>query len=604
MAAPAYASDLTDVVVPPHNDGDWGAFGGGASALNTETDYYIIDSDSVSKNAWASDYKGMMYDNTTDLTIPTGEALFVWLTHQTANSLDTEAGGGLRVNMADANTEGTFDSWYVGGSDTVLYDDRWLCAVVDPDETPDLNQSATQDYSWFGAGADLPSGGPTKGAPFAIGAIRYGREFQCTDGDLGNGYATFDGAATYNDASTRRFGQFQLSKGTYSMQGLFVMGTSTTAVDFRDSDRVIFVTRTPKVGALFNGFEIRNASSRVDWTNITIQALGTQSPGYFEMIDSADVNMVGCTFTGMGDFTFRSAGEALGCTWRNCGQIIAPGIDLTGSTVEGYAGTADDSALVWNVAANPDGHLDGMTFTDGSGNNTHAIEFGTSAPTAMTLVDMTFNDYGADSTNNSALNFLRTTGTTTVTLEGTTQPTYQVTGSHTVNFVTNAVDVSIQSSEADGTGVQTNVYLAATSGTAVPVEESVTTSYGGSIGVATIASGHNVVIGDKIVIKGQTNFTSENTVHTVTGVTATTITWASTTVGAGTGTITLTFVFLYGSTNGSGFITMSRSLPSDVGVSGWARAGTTSTYYKQGVVTGTVDSDTGAAFTAVMIPDE
>ena len=386
MVAASYASDLTDIVAPAFTTTNWGAFGGGASGLNAETDYYIIDSTCLSKNAWASDYRGMLFDNGATIAIPSGDAVYTWLTHQTINSVGTLAQGGLRVCMGNNDTENQFDEWNVSGSDLIIYDDRWLCAVVDPTITPDANNSASAPYDFFGAGANLPAGGPTKGAPFAIGAIRYGREFQVINGD-GTGYGTFDGAAVYNDASTRRYGQFAESKGTYSLQGLFVMGTAT-AVDFRDTNRVIFIADTRKVTSTFNGFEVRNASSRVDWTNIAMQALGTVSRGYFEMVDNADVNIVNCTFDDMSTFTFLSNGSATGCTWRGCDQIDAGGANLTNGTVSGYGdgagGASDSSALIWNVATDPDGLLDGMEFTQGA-TATHAIEFGLTSPTTMTF---------------------------------------------------------------------------------------------------------------------------------------------------------------------------------------------------------------------------
>jgi hypothetical protein len=498
MAAPAYATDLTDIVVPPMNTGDWGAFGGGASGLNAETDYYLIDSDCLSKNAWASDYKGMVYDNVTDVTVAAGDGVFVWLTHLTPNSLATEAAGGLRIVCADANTESTFDEWYVGGSDTIVYDDRWLCAVAEIGAvTPDANNGATAPYSWFGAGANLPTGGPTKGSPFAINSIRHGREFQCTDGDLANGYATFDGAATFDNASTRRAGLITFSKGVYTLQGAFVMGTATTAVDFRDANRTLFIARTPKVSAGFNGFEVRNASSRVDWTDISCQALGTTSKGYFEVVDAADVNLLRVTFVDMALFTFTSTTDAIDCTFRGCDQITAPGSNLSGTAVSGYTGittlggtaTANTSAVIWNVNDSGSGKLDGMSFTMGS-TATHAIEFGLTSPTTINLNDIDFSGYGAsNNANDSMLHIKRTSGTVTINLSGVTIDG----GAGTVTYRTDGATVSlVNSTSLTVTGLQNpsevRVYDAGTT-TEIAGQEDVTTgTYTTSIDAATYPS--------------------------------------------------------------------------------------------------------------------
>lgn len=604
MAAPAYSSDLTDIVAPTFTTTGWTAFGGGASGLNAETDYYIIDSTCLSKNAWASDDKGMVY-NAGSTSIPSGDAIFIWVTHLTSNSLAVESSGGIALCLGTGTAEGSFDRWNLAGSDTLVYDNRWLCGVVDPTETPDTSGAYSAPYSYFGASANLPSGGPSKGAPFAIGAIRYGREFQCTNGDLSNGYANFAGAATYDNNNTRQYGQIISSKGVYFVQGLFVMGTSTTAVDFRDSNKTIFIANTKKVPSTFNGFEVRNASSRVDWTNITLTALGTQSPGSFTATDNADINLSGCNFVGLGDFDLLAGSAATDCSWRDCGQITAPGSDLSNSSVSGYAGTADTSALVWDVATNPNTLLEGMTFTDGTGNNTHAIEFGTSIPPAITLNNMTFNDYGADSTNNAALNFLDNSGTITVTLTNTTQPTYKTAGA-TITFVTNAVTVTAKAQTTDGTAIQSaRVFLEKSSGTgAFPHLDTVTISNSGTTATVTHTA-HGLATNDKVVIRGG-NIQANRGVFTITVTNANTYTYTmgSSPGASPTGTITSTFVFLDGTTDVNGEISMTRSFPAAQSASGWARKSSAAPYYKQGRMNGDVSNTVNTSFTAVLVSDD
>lgn len=605
MAVPAYTSDLTDIVAPTMIVGEWTAYGGGGAALDASdpSDYFIIDSNCIAKGAWASDYKGILYDNTTDITVPAGDALFVWLTHLTANSLATEAAGGLRVVCGDSATESALDEWYVGGSDTVLYDDRWLCAVVDIDETPDNDNAATQDYSWFGAGANLPTGGPTKGDPFGIGAIRYGREYQCTAGEAAD-YATFDGAATYNDDSTRRYGQFQLSKGTYSMQGLFVMGTAVTAVDFRDSNRVIFVARTPKVGAGFNGFEVRNASSRVDWTNVSIQALGTQSPGYFEMIDDATVNFTTCTFTDLGTFIFDSNATVLGCVWRSCGQITGAGGDFTGSSIAAYTGVANTSSFVWNLATDTDGNLDEMEFTQDATVAHHAIEFGALIPASITLRSLVFTDFDADDTDGSALHFLDTTGTITVNLFDMATPTYRSAGA-TILFV-NAKDVTMQVSNAnDLTDIEdaTVLLLAATGGN-LPYQDTVTITSSGTTATVTHTA-HAIPDGEKVEIKNAVE-PAYNGIFVTTFISTSSYSYtmlASTTSPA-TGTILATGVILAGLTSALGVLARTDfPFSADQPVAGRVRKNPPAPYFSQALIPpGTLDTN-GFSATALMIPD-
>lgn len=374
MAAPVYASDLTDIFTDGTTTG-WTALGGGAAGLNQETDYFIQNTSCLSKNAWASATKGMIY-NATAQTVAAGDVLFVWMTHQTANSLDTEANGGIRFLIGSGT--GDYYEYYVSGKDIIVYDDRWVCFVIDPRTgtvAADVTTGTpTATTSHFGGLAKMV-GGPSKGSPFAIDAIRHGRAFTYTLGDLGNGYATFDGGATYNDAIARVFGQIQLSGGVYKIQGLQELGTSATVVDFRDTDRNIVIARTTKTASIFNGFEVNNASSRVDWTRINIIALGTQSKGYFEAIDNADINFETCVFTDMSTWKFLSNSTIDNTTFRRCELITQGGAAFDSCIIDDTADTV--KAM---IASNP-ANISNSTFI--SGGTGHAIEIDTTGTYAM-----------------------------------------------------------------------------------------------------------------------------------------------------------------------------------------------------------------------------
>lgn len=513
MAVAAYASDLTDITnyVPPATPGDpfggtWGAGGGGGSGIDdAETDFYIIDAGCVSKSAWASDDK-WLYGPTQATTLTAGDAFFIWATHLVPAELNTLALGGLYVTIGNSSTANY--EFYIGGADSLIYDDRWICDAIDPSESAirdATNGSPSGTWSVFGCGADLPAGGPTKGAPLGFGGARHGRAFTVTDGQAA-AYGTFSGAAAYNDDGARRFGQFQVSGGGYKMQGLFEFGTSGTAVDFRDANQAVAIRDTTHVPVGFNGFEVNNSSSKVLLESISFTALGTQSPGYWLNNADADVDLLSCTFIGVGDFDFLAATVATGCLWQNCGQITPAGADLSNSTVEAYEGAVDSAALVYNETADPDSDLEGMTFTKGTA-ATHAIEFGTSAPTTMSLTDVTFTDYSGTGTS-AALNFLRTSGTTTLTISGSgTDPTgnIQVTGSHTVDVVTGTVTVKVTAKDAEDLALisGSRILLLADTGGDLPADDAVTLAESG--GTVTVThTAHGLATGDKVLIQDAT----------------------------------------------------------------------------------------------------
>jgi hypothetical protein len=223
---------------------------------------------------------------------------------------------------------------------------------------------------------------------------------------------------------------------------------------------------------------------------------------------------------------------------------------------------------------------------------------------------MTFTGFsGSNNVNGSVLNFLRTTGTTTVTLVGTATPSYKVTGSHTVAFVTNPVDTTVTTLAADGTAVGScRVFLYATSTTGtLPANASVTISNSGTTATVTHAS-HGLLTNDKVWIQGASHLANNGVFTiTVTGTGTYTYTMGSAPGSSPTGTITSTFVFIYGTSNAStGVITLTRSLPANQSVAGQSRKGSAadSPKYKTGPIAGAVSSTNGASFSAVMIPDE
>jgi hypothetical protein len=369
----------------------------------------------------------MIYSGGTQ-TVAAGNAIFLWITHQTANSLDLQANGGLQVLIGSGSS--AYYHYYVAGADFIVYDDRWLCAVIDPRtgtvaaDTTTGSPSATK--SFFGGLAKMV-GGPSKGSPFAIDAIRRGRAFRMTEGDLANGYATFAGAAAWNDAETRRYGQFQLSGKTYKMQGLFQMGRTATAVDFRDSNRNIVIARTPKVATTFNGFEVRNAGSRVDWTNISIAPLGTNSVGYFTAVANATINLTSCTFVDMGAFNFLSNTTAIDCIWRNCGAVTQGGSTITGGLFSRCA-----PAVISNLNLVTKCNF----ISAGTG---YAVNLGTIAATQTLTWDNTATGYAATSgtTGNEAVLVNVASGQTlTINVaDGASTPSVHNTGAGAVSVV-------------------------------------------------------------------------------------------------------------------------------------------------------------------------
>lgn len=610
MASPTYLSGLTTILLDFPDTVGWTAFGGGPPGMNApETDYFIQGSNCISKNAFASATRGMIYDEGSGITVPAGEAVWAWLTHHTPGSIDPEVGtpGGMQFLIGSAAA--AYNCWDIRGGDTLLYGADWVCAVVDPTvSADDVEGTPGATLQFFGARWTL-TGGPTKGAPNGIDAMRYGRDFTCTNGETDD-YANFDGAAVWNDEITRRYGQFRFKAGTYLMQGAFIMGSAGTPVDFRDSNRIIFIRRNEKVDQYFNEFEVVNASSNIEWENILIAALGTVSRCNFTTTDNAAVSIDACTFQDMGTFNFMSNATIADCIFQRCMAITFTGAaDLSDTDVFNSQVAADASAVIWNLSSDPDTKMTGMSFVAGDDYANHAIEFGVNIPSEITLTELDFEDYNvADDQDDSTLYFADTGGTITVNLiECAGDISYKSAGC-TVDFVINPVDTTINvkdiSTLANISGARVLVYPLNATG---PMNYQVSvTSINRSGSTATVVqTAHGLATNDKVYIEGADQ-PEYNGIHQiiVTGANGYTYTVSGTPDTPATGTIVETDVLISTTTDGSGNATANKSFSSDQPITGRVREGTTPVpNYKTSPITGTVDKDAGFATTIFLVPD-
>jgi len=336
VTAAAYASDLTPIIEDMSSTTGWTALGGGAGGLVApETDFFKQGSNCISKAGWSAATKGMIYNYGSGITVPSGSAIFAFVEYWAAAALATEASGGIQVLIGSGSA--AFKQHYASGSD-YMSKGRFPCLVVDPTRTADATTgSPTATLQYFGAQANVPSGGPSKGQPLAIDAIRYGRDFTITYGDAGNGYATLAGAVAYNNNSTRQYGQIDDVSGDPTLIGRLILGTSGTVVDFRDSNKTLKIGRTPCVGATFSGIEVNNAASRVDWTGYTVKPIDPAvQRGYFTANANATINHAGCTFEDVGIFLYGGTSSAItgGTVYRRCNQVKPNGATVTGALFE------------------------------------------------------------------------------------------------------------------------------------------------------------------------------------------------------------------------------------------------------------------------------
>lgn len=445
MAAPSYTTDLSGQTLTSADAitgfGEPTATGWTAGAANpqNQTECFIQGNASVSKTYNATGVGGMAFNNGSGVTIPTDGAFTCWGYWASPNALDTEANGGLRLIIG--NSLADFYGYIVGGPNTNYQYGGWLNFAINPTVTPDYTAgSPTGTWQYFGFIVKALAA-ISKGEPYAVDAMRYGRcEARIAGGETSN-YATFAGFATQNDNSSNRWGLIQGVAGGFLWKGLMTLGYGS-AVDFRDANAMVLIENTNRVTANFNKIEIRQSGSRVDWTSISFLALGTVAKGNFEVVDDCDVNISNCVFTGMGTFIFKASSAVLDSTFRRCGLITANGASFLGTLFEGYEGSSDSSYLVWDVNTDPDNYLSGCTFVKGAA-STHAITFGTNLTlSSYTIHNATFTGYNAsDGQTDSAIYVARTNGSVTINLINCSGNLKYKSAGATVTIVTSAVTV-------------------------------------------------------------------------------------------------------------------------------------------------------------------
>jgi hypothetical protein len=612
MAAPVYTTDLTTIhdceqVTTPAWAEPTNMTAG--TTIAQQNDFFIQGSFCTSKLTNATGTSGAGFVNASAITLPSGEAIWFWIYHIGPKALDTRANGGLQVIVG--NTLSAYYAFYLEGVDTYSLG-GWKRVPIDPTLTGNdadgfafrNRTQGTPSGVWQAFGGGCVQLSAVAGASLGIDYIAYGRDLYAEFGDATNGFATWSGMASTD--ATNAWGLCQLINGAFYLQGKIQLGTTTNAVDFRDSNQSIFIQKTPKVSQGFNEIAIVNASSRVDWTAISFTSLGNQSPGKLTVTDNADVNISSCSFTGMDTFSLQAGTDILNSTFRNCLAITAPGSNLSGTSVLTPRVATNTSALIWNVATDPDGKLNNMKFSKGT-NAHHAIEFGTSSPTSMTLRGIEFTGFNASNgQNDSTFHIKRTTGTVTINLVNCTGNMSYKTEGATVNLVINPVTFSVHVQDIDtGNPISgARVWSIVTSGVGgKPYQAPVTITNSGTTATVTHTS-HGLVTGDKVHIQGASHWQNNGTFTiTVTDANTYTYTMQSAPGSNPTGTITSTFVVISGTTDTSGNISSTYSYTASQPVTGRVRMASGGTFYKTAPIAGTIDSAAGLSLTIQMIKD-
>lgn len=431
----------------------------GMNVSNTnENAYFTITSD---------DYSG-------------GGSLTVWVTNRA--SLATTAAGGIGIVVGDGTNR---VAYHVGGSDgTAFRHDQgpvnFACFLLDLANKPanfttlagseaSLNEAAITQVGlyfttiaksvggvencfwdiirWADNGVGIEIYGGTVGTPESWTTIAL------TDRSTGNQQAY---------GVIRRVGV-----GVYDIQGNISIGDATGTNDtYINSVGEVFIFGDRGQSAN-NYYRFNCAGNGTGTTDVNFDG-ATFNNALDGSMDFSDPNITGdirnSVLSGwtQGINTGGSGNVWSGNSYSNCGTLTTTGTDIRNSVFTNFPGVADDSQLFWNSTSDPDGSIDGSSFTKGT-NATHAIEFPTGMTnTSITIRNCDFSGYNASNgQNDSTFNVLATTGTLTINIVGGSgNVSYKSAGATVV--VQQSVGITITVSDQTGSPIQnaqTAVYL-------------------------------------------------------------------------------------------------------------------------------------------------
>jgi hypothetical protein len=255
----------------------------------------------------------------------------------------------------------------------------------------------------------------------------------------------------------------ELGPGVFGVQGPIRFGnpTGTDSSWFEDRNVTIifedrnflttrlkfFITDNASGTTTFKlGDKIGTGTSALGNNGVSITSTSDVGGSFDSATDTdvTDVFVYGSTFTYLTQgISFRDPQEWINNSFVSCGQINPNNAIMVNSNI---VNSVASSALLWNFSGNTNGKLDGCSFlSTGTG---HAIELSSSTPTAITLSNITFSNYGASGTTNAAL-YNNSGKSIAVTIAGGTIPTIRNSSGSTTSIISGLVTITLSNLKAN-----------------------------------------------------------------------------------------------------------------------------------------------------------
>ena len=635
-------TDLT-VITTAETATGWTSIGSG-SGHALEPDFYVQGSNCISR-AVSNATKGMVFDNGAGIDFTTGthkdKLVYIWMRVNTPQLVGTRAASGVVVRLCTSSATTNYRQWAVDGNDTIPATDGWICYVIDPQSAGTTTSGSYNAASVRFFGGLITTTTTAKGQNLGIDQISYGRGEIYVSGTTtttGEGFKEIADVA-FDAAKTNAWGIITVKRGILYCKGKIIIGNATANTTFSSRGETV-VWETPgyyngtnvvqlipnaSVGSTagldgrttYNGIAFIGGSGT---TTIDIGVLvGTdagRSGASFQnsinnllttparttssvAVDNSTMalSLYATTFQGFeGSVDLTGTGmtndDCFSCTFNGCGRLDS-NMEIRNCNIINSVATTTDGAYIWDSSTN----LQKCVFA----NNSRAIVFESATGSPFTFTSNTFSGNTFDVRNES-------TAAITINIVGGTTPTYEdIGGGSATTLVINPVVTSVNVTDiTDASPIQNaRVLFTASDGTGeMPYLKATTITRSGAVATATCTA-HGLVTSDYAVIKGATD-PAYNGVFQVTRIDANSFSYtvAGTPTTPATGTITTTGAPLYGLTDVSGDLSITRSWSGSQPITGRIRRATTGTYYKTGSATGTISNTAGFSVNIQLIPDQ
>lgn len=553
--------------------------------------------------------RGIQYDPASGAVDMTAAANRLWLIKcYIADFADLNATYGCEIRLGSSNS--AYYQYNVAGSaakravfSTYPAQGGYLLIALDPnisgwrDATVGSPDLTAVDYFAFLAAMIA---GNAKSENLALDAIDVGTGLQLYAGDGGSADGTYQDFVTADQGTVNnRWGYVSQVAGMILVRGMLVIGrnnTTPTATEFVTStDTVIVYPDGYHSAGLFGTtVDLGHSSTLVTISNTQIGrgSITTEDtrPDFIFTGTSGSAS-VSATLTNFRNITLTSTVDVDGANIQ-CKLLTQASGEIQNSIVRTLSLT-NVATLVTPTLGTTSGLHDTEFVETGAG---HALEFTTTG--SKTLTGITFTDYGGTPGSNltsssgasDAAVLNSSGGLVTLNITGGNSPSVRNTASSTT-LVVNTVSVVVNVTDENSSALQNaRVWLEADTGGDLPAGETVT-SISRSGSTATVShTAHGIPDGTDVVIRGavEDEYNGQFTI-TSTGANSYTYTVSGTPSTPATGTITSTSVIINELTTAGGVAdNTAHSYTSDQPVIGWVRKATSSPYYKNAGISGTI----------------